>query len=588
MLTVSKGNRAFKTILKVLCAVLTVAITVVSVIAIRSEADNKVLAADNRTKASNTQEKAYEGGTILLTDKAKASTGTVKWKTADVKVAAASFEFNEEKKPSKVYSSESEKGQEIVEINTRLMELSYMENDNPSDTYAKTTEEAIKVFERKNGFEMDGILTEFEYDILMSDEAQQFSVALGDVGTDVSELQARLVDLGYLEVVTGEFGMHTQTAVIGFQKANGLKADGKIGTETREVLYSDEAEAKALSYGDQNEDIKIYQQKLSDLGYYDGKIDGFFSTQFKNAVKEFQSKNGVIADGMIGKNTRTLILSEKAEPSYYGLGDSGDTVRKIQGRLVDLKYMSGDTGYFGEVTEKAIKAFQTANGISADGKVGKKTMDILFSDKAVSKPATPKTNTQAKDPKTTTTKDKTSTKTTTTTTKDDKPKDTGKDTTTSTDKTKKDDTTTTKTDTKKEETTTKPAGTEATKKADSSKVDELIAVAKSKLGCKYVLGAKGPDQFDCSGFVYWCLNQVGVKQGYMTSYGWKGTTKYPIVTSMGDLQKGDIISYQGHVAIYIGNNQMIDASSAEGKIRITNIYSNVYWKNHFIKGLRIF
>ena len=248
------------------------AITVVSVIAIRSEADNKVLAADNRTKASNTQEKAYEGGTILLTDKAKASTGTVKWKTADVKVAAASFEFNEEKKPSKVYSSESEKGQEIVEINTRLMELSYMENDNPSDTYAKTTEEAIKVFERKNGFEMDGILTEFEYDILMSDEAQQFSVALGDVGTDVSELQARLVDLGYLEVVTGEFGMHTQTAVIGFQKANGLKADGKIGTETREVLYSDEAEAKALSYGDQNEDIKIYQQKLADLGYYDGKL----------------------------------------------------------------------------------------------------------------------------------------------------------------------------------------------------------------------------------------------------------------------------------------------------------------------------
>ena len=117
---------------------------------------------------------------------------------------------------------------------------------------------------------------------------------------------------------------------------------------------------------------------------------------------------------------------------------------------------------------------------------------------------------------------------------------------------------------------------------------KFIEVAKSKLGCKYVLGAKGPDTFDCSGFVYWCLKQVGVNQAYMTSAGWKATTKYPIVTKMSDLEKGDVISYEGHVGIYIGGNQMIDASSSEGKIRITNIYSVAYWKNHFIKGCRIF
>ena len=41
-------------------------------------------------------------------------------------------------------------------------------------------------------------------------------------------------------------------------------------------------------------------------------------------------------------------------------------------------------------------------------------------------------------------------------------------------------------------------------------------------------------------------------------------------------------------ALAAGGNQMIDASSSEGKIRITNIYSVAYWKNHFIKGCRIF
>jgi len=137
-------------------------------------------------------------------------------------------------------------------------------------------------------------------------------------------------------------------------------------------------------------------------------------------------------------------------------------------------------------------------------------------------------------------------------------------------------------------TPTPPAGNEATGSADSSKVEQFIAVAQTKLGCKYVLGGKGPEVFDCSGFVYWCLNQVGVKQSYMTSSGWKATTKYPIVTSMSDLQRGDVISYQGHVGIYLGGNQMIDASSSEGKIRITNIYGSSYWKKNFIKGCRIF
>ncbi len=74
----------------------------------------------------------------------------------------------------------------------------------------------------------------------------------------------------------------------------------------------------------------------------------------------------------------------------------------------------------------------------------------------------------------------------------------------------------------------------------------------------------------------------------MTSAGWASTTKYPVVTSMSKLQRGDIVSFKGHVGIYLGGGQMIDASSSDGKIRIcSNIQSNSYWKSHFIKGLRV-
>lgn len=486
------------------------------------------------------------------------------WTPVDVRQAAADYADQlHQAEEQTCYTIGMEDAEKIPAIHSRLMELGYMEADEPSAIYSETTAQAVKLFERKNGFEMDGVLTQYEYDLLMSDEAAKYSVSLGDEGTDVSELQRRLVELGYLQDVTGEFGIYTQKAVKAFQKANNLSVDGTIGQETREMLYSDEAKAKALSYGDTAEILKTYQERLKKLNYYNGAINGIFNSELRDAVKAFQNKNGLIADGAIGATTAELLMSDEAQPSSYSLGDSGDMVKKIQQRLVELKYMTGATGYFGENTETAVKRFQTINGLKADGKIGEKTLEVLFSDgaKKYTKPSTGG-NTGGN-----TGGSSTGGNTGGNTGGGNTGGNTGGGSTGG---------------------NTKPSGNEATDSADSSKVAKFIEVAKSKLGCKYVLGAKGPDTFDCSGFVYWCLKQVGVNQAYMTSAGWKATTKYPIVTKMSDLEKGDVISYEGHVGIYIGGNQMIDASSSEGKIRITNIYSVAYWKNHFIKGCRIF
>ena len=491
----------------------------------------------------------------------------------DVRQAAADYADQlHQAEEQTCYTIGMEDAEKIPAIHSRLMELGYMEADEPSAIYSETTAQAVKLFERKNGFEMDGVLTQYEYDLLMSGEAAKYSVSLGDEGTDVSELQRRLVELGYLQDVTGEFCIYTQKAVKAFQKANNLSVDGTIGQETREMLYSDEAKAKALSYGDTAEILKTYQERLKKLNYYNGAINGIFNSELRDAVKAFQNKNGLIADGAIGATTAELLMSDEAQPSSYSLGDSGDMVKKIQQRLVELKYMTGATGYFGENTETAVKRFQTINGLKADGKIGEKTLEVLFSDgaKKYTKPSTG---------------GNTGGNTGGSSTGGNVGGNTGGG---STGGNTGGNTGGGNTGGGSTGGNTKPSGNEATDSADSSKVAKFIEVAKSKLGCKYVLGAKGPDTFDCSGFVYWCLKQVGVNQAYMTSAGWKATTKYPIVTKMSDLEKGDVISYEGHVGIYIGGNQMIDASSSEGKIRITNIYSVAYWKNHFIKGCRIF
>ncbi|MGI6664129.1 MAG: peptidoglycan-binding protein [Christensenellaceae bacterium] len=458
----------------------------------------------------------------------------------------------------------------VPKIQTRLMELGYMGQEEPTDEYNGMVASAVRMFERKHGIEPDGIMTDYEYNLLMSDAAKEYSVSIGYEGVDVEELQKRLQALGYLKTVTGEYGIFTESAVKEFQKSNGLEETGAIDRNTREMLYDPAAVAKAITYGEESEEIKTYQQRLKELGYYYGSVDGVFSSATVAAVKRFQNKNGLIADGSIGPETADKIVSENAEAFAYSITDNDDGVRDIQERLSALGYMSNVTGYYGEHTETAVKKFQEINGLKVTGKVNSATYQALSSNNAKkyaeqTTPApTPSQNTGTQTPAQPSASNSPA------------PSSSG-----SSSPAPSESASTPK------PSPSKPSGTPATGSANSSKVEEFIAVAESMLGKPYVLGGKGPEEYDCSGFVYWCLQQVGVSQGYMTSSGWMSTTKYPIVTSISELQRGDVISYQGHVGIYLGGNKMIDASSTEGKIRVTSIGGS-YWQTNFHKGCRIF
>lgn len=436
----------------------------------------------------------------------------------------------------------------VPEVQTRLMDLGYMGQDQTTILYGPMTASAVSCFERKHGLEVNGVLTQEDYDVLMSENAQPYSVGLGDEGEDVGQLQNRLIELGYLGKSTGYFGEETEAAVKEFQSKNGLNADGKIGNESKEKLYSSDVVPKSVNYGEKSDDVKTIQERLAKLGYMASEdATGYYGDKTLAAVKRFQERNGLIADGSIGPETKAKILSSDALANAWVLGTSGDEVQKIQDRLVELKYMSKSTGYFGSDTEKAVKAFQSRNGLTADGRVGAQTSSVLFSSDAKKAASSSGGSTS-------------------------KPSGGGS---------------TSKPD--NGGSSKPPSGNEATNTPDATGVEKFISVAKEQLGKRYVLGGKGPDVFDCSGFVYYCLNKAGVSQGYMTSAGWKATTKYPIIKNFNDLQRGDVISFEGHVGIYLGGGQMIDASSSQGKIRIdSNIQSSNYWKSHFVKGLRIF
>jgi peptidoglycan hydrolase-like protein with peptidoglycan-binding domain len=122
--------------------------------------------------------------------------------------------------------------------------------------------------------------------------------------------------------------------------------------------------------GSYNMYVKYLQLMLKTLGY-EVDADGAFGTQTENAVKKYQSDNGLVSDGIVGQNTWNSILYWKNPLPVLSKGSSGKYVRYLQLKLLSDLYNIGTIdGDFGSQTENAVKQFQEENELTPDGIVG--------------------------------------------------------------------------------------------------------------------------------------------------------------------------------------------------------------------------
>ena len=113
-----------------------------------------------------------------------------------------------------------------------------------------------------------------------------------------------------------------------------------------------------------------------------------------------------------------------------------------------------------------------------------------------------------------------------------------------------------------------------TPSAPSQSVDggTVVSRAYSKLGCAYSWGGIGPDSFDCSGFVSYCLTGRYCRLGTTGTFmGW---------TRVSDPQPGDVVVNSYHTGIYIGNGQMIHASDYSTGVIISSVAAGM--NNNYI------
>ena len=118
---------------------------------------------------------------------------------------------------------------------------------------------------------------------------------------------------------------------------------------------------------------------------------------------------------------------------------------------------------------------------------------------------------------------------------------------------------------------------------------QILAEAKKYLGTPYVYGGASPAGFDCSGFVYYVLKQMGFSPYRTPADQYRQGTS----VSKSELQPGDIVFFANtyasgisHVGIYAGNGQFIHSPNSRSTVSYSDLSSG-YWAEHYYGARRM-
>ena len=238
-----------------------------------------------------------------------------------------------------------DEGDDVLALQTRLKDLQYY-TGNLSGRYKEGTRKAVETFQADFDLEQTGVADLRTLSILFSTNHRP--LRFGTSGDDVKQLQTQLTELGYYKgKISGNFLEATQKAVENLQKKNGLEVNGVADPDLQDMILGkrvigkndtpedtttpapnlsnylvDDNEntvavpdepvvfSKKLKSGSKGKLVKQMQQRLAEIGYYDGPISGNFQKNTVRAVKTVQTQNGLESTGIVDETTWNLIFND--------------------------------------------------------------------------------------------------------------------------------------------------------------------------------------------------------------------------------------------------------------------------------------
>jgi peptidoglycan hydrolase-like protein with peptidoglycan-binding domain/cell wall-associated NlpC family hydrolase len=286
--------------------------------------------------------------------------------------------------------------------------------------FGSGTHAAVRRFQSQMGLVVDGIVgpntknalynsstggTVSDPRNLWSGECPRY-LQQGQSGGCVTELQNLLNENGAHLVIDGAFGSATYNAVKAFQLSAGLPVDGTVGPATKDALYNASKGASGgpdlrssacpayMSEGQVDGCVATLQSLLTAHGY-SLFIDRAFGPQTLAAVKSFQTRVGLAADGIVGSATKEALYRDVSSTpgaptpvslysalcaEFMQVGERDGCVTELQSLLNSHGQRVAVDGIFGPATEYAVRCLQAALGLSVDGIVGPETKAALYGD----------------------------------------------------------------------------------------------------------------------------------------------------------------------------------------------------------------
>lgn len=293
--------------------------------------------------------------------------------------------------------------------------------------------------------------------------------------------------------------------------------------------------------GDRGSQITEIQQALVKNGS-DILVDGDYGKGTQEAVRSFQQRHGLEADGIVGMATYKALMGKKMPKNNSSRFEEkhiitehivssmaipevtpDNEIRVIQQALANQGYAIDVDGVFGVGTEQAVRKFQKQHGLEVDGVVGKATFMELTGQVLPTGPVRRFGNGGYGSHQ----------------------------------------------------------GT-----ATSGVAQQLLGIANQYRGVPYVFGGTTPSGFDCSGFTRYVYSAVGIDLPRMAD------EQYDVGSSvsMSNLQPGDLVFFTtympgvSHVGIYIGDDQFINASN-DG-VSVASLQSR-YWSSRYVGAKRV-
>ena len=304
------------------------------------------------------------------------------------------------------------KGDGVKEVQQLLQAMGYY-TGLIDGVYNSTVSYAVRRFQERNGIlPVDGkvgpkTLTALrDPNAVAADTYKQGvtlngSLTIGSTGSDVKTVQQCLLDMGFYKgPIDSYFDQDTANAVMAFQRKYGLTPDGVVGNDTYNALYTAHAEYMAtyttgltpngsLKQGAKGVLVTMVKNQLHILEYFNGTMDDVFDAELTAAVRAFQTRNDLVADGIVGTKTWDKMFNDpnavyKTEVILPTLSRHGNNVKAdvqaLQNVLFNTYFFYGSCdGIYGADTEVAVRAFQAAAGLTVDGMAGNATRKKLLS-----------------------------------------------------------------------------------------------------------------------------------------------------------------------------------------------------------------